>query len=275
MTQPPLSRQIQQLEAELGLKLFTRNARSVELTPGGAVYLAAIRPHLDGLERAATAALAMSRKPAGKVRAGFVSSLAYRMLPRLLESLRQAAPGVAVELIEQAGWDQCRALRERRIDIGFVILPVADPGLKLRSLFSEPLMATLPASHALAVAPEVALGALAGENFILCPGYRQTGFHETILRLCRSNGFEPRVFHETSSKVATTELIATGLGVSLVPESASGHVHAGVVYRPLTGTPLVLEMAAVWLEEAMTPVLRIFLDQAIEVATQERQLEAV
>ena len=270
ITQPPLSRQIQQLEAELGVKLFIRNARSVSLTREGTRYLTEIRPHLTGLQRAADSARAMSRKLTGKVRVGFVSNLAYRVMPSLLESLRKAAPSVAVELFEQPGPEQLRLLRERRLDIGFVFLPVGDPGLKFRVLFRESLVAMLPVQHPLARFQKVPLDALSKENFVLCPRYQLTGFHEIILDLCQSVGFHPSITHEASSKAAMTELVAGGMGISIVPDSASVHQHSGVLYKPLAGKSPILETAAVWLDEAMTPVLRAFLDRAVQV-TQERR----
>jgi len=150
------------------------------------------------------------------------------------------------------------------------MLPVNDPGVKMRLLFRERIVAMLPSSQPAAVFGELSLNALSGESFIVCPRSRTTGYHETILELCRSSGFEPRIDHEVSGNALITELIASGLGVSLVPESAMGHDHPGVVYRTLVDTPSVLEIAAVWLEEAMTPILRTFLDQAIETAIQQR-----
>ena len=266
ISQPPLSRQIQQLEGELGLRLFHRNARSVELTTAGASYLAAIRPHLDGLAHAADAAQSTHRQPRGKLKAGFVSSLAYGLMPRLLETLRAVAPGVSVELFEQSSAAQCRALRESRLDIGFVFLPVEDQDLTMRRLFREPLVAMLPVAHPLAALPMVALERLHGEPFILCSRQSQTGFHEVVLDLCRATGFVPRLVHGASSTATMAELVAAGLGVALVPQSATGQGHAGVIYKTLASTPLVLEIAAVWRAEAMTPVLRLFLDHGIRAA---------
>ncbi len=266
ITQPPLSRQIQQLETELGLKLFVRNARAVELTPEGVSYLTAVRPHLAGLERAAEAAQAIRREPAGKVRVGLVSSLSYRFMPHLLAAMRRVAPNVGAELIEQSSVEQCRGVRERRLDVGLVFLPVEAGELNMRWLFREPLMVMLAAGHPLAASQEVALDALARESFIVCPRYRQVGFHETIVGLCRSTGFVPRVAHEASSSTMMAELVAAGLGLALVPRSATAHAHPGVIYQPLAGAPLVLEIAAVWLAEAMTPALRLFLDQAVKTA---------
>ena len=266
ITQPPLSRQIQQLEAELGLRLFTRNARSVALTTVGASYLAAVRPHLDGLARAADAARALQRQPQGRLKVGFVSSLAYGLMPRLLEALRGVAPGIEVELFEQSSAAQCRAVRERRLDLGFVFLPVEEPELKMRPLFREPLVAMLPARHALAGLPVVALERLHGEPFIMCSRQPRAGFRETVVGLCRAGGFTPRVAHSASSTAAMAELVAAGLGMALVPRSASDRETAGVAYRPLAGAPLVLEVAAVWQADAMTPGLRLLLDQAVETA---------
>ena len=266
ITQPPLSRQIQQLEAELGLRLFTRNARSVALTEEGASYLAAVRPHLDGLARAAEVARARQRQPQGRLKVGFVSSLAYGLMPRLLEALHGVAPGLEVELFEQSSATQCRAVRDRRLDLGFVFLPVGEPELRMRPLSREPLVAMLPARHALVGLPEVALERLQGEPFIMCSRQPRAGFRETVLGLCRANGFAPRVAHSASSTAAMAELVAAGLGVALVPQSASERQAAGVVYRPLAGAPLVLEVAAVWQAGAMSPGLRRLLDQAVKTA---------
>ncbi len=88
--------------------------------------------------------------------------------------------------------------------------------------------------------------------------------------LCQSVGFHPSITHEASSNAAMTELVAGGMGISIVPHSASVHQHSGVLYKPLAGKSPILETAAVWLDEAMTPVLRAFLDRAVQV-TQERR----
>jgi DNA-binding transcriptional LysR family regulator len=271
MTQPPLSRQIQQLEAELGVKLFLRNARSVNLTEAGARYLSEIEPHLAGLGRAAATLRATSGKLIGKVRAGFVSNLAYRLMPNLLKAMKKGAPLVKMELLELPGPEQLRMIRERRLDVGFVVLPIADPGLKFRLLVREPLVAVLPENHPMAGVPKVSLKALARENFVFCPRFQATGFHELILDICRSWGFDPHIVHESSSGAATMALVAGGAGISIVTESASMAEHTGIVFKPLAGTSPMIETAAVWLDEAMTPALRTFLDQAIQVAAVERE----
>jgi DNA-binding transcriptional LysR family regulator len=271
ITQPPLTRQIQQLEAELGVKLFLRNARSVSLTETGARYLSEIQPHLAGLGRAAVAARARNGKLIGKVRAGFVSNFAYQWMPKLLKAMKKGAPLVKMELLELPGPEQVRMVRERRLDVGFVVLPIADPGLKFRLLVREPLVAMLSENHPMASMAKVSLKALARENFVFCPRFQATGFHELILDLCRSRGFDPHIVHESSSAAATMELVVAEEGVSIVTESASMIEHAGIVFKPLAGKPLMIETAAVWLDESMTPALRSFLDQAIRVTASERE----
>ncbi len=270
ITQPPLSRQIQQLEAELGLTLFTRHSRSVELTLEGDSYLAAVRPHLDGLQRARDLAQAAGRQRRGRLKVGCVSSLAYGLIPRALETLHLAAPGIEVEMFEQPSVEQCQAVRARRLDLGLVFLPVEEQELKMRFLFREPLVAMLPARHALTRSRNVALERLHREPFIMCSRQPEAGFRETVLALCRANGFVPRVAHSASSTAAMAELVAAGLGIALVPQSAAGREPMGVAYRPLANTPLRLETAAVWRAEAMTPVLRLFLDHAIKAAQQPK-----
>ncbi len=271
ITQPPLSRQIQQLEADLGLTLFTRHSRAVELTPEGASYLAAVRPHLDGLHHARDLAQSAGRQRCGKVKVGFVSSLAYGLIPRTLETLCTTAPGIEVEMFEQSSPAQCQAVRERRLDLGLVFLPVEDRELKMRFLFREPLVVMLPVKHALAGLRDIALERLHEESFIMCSRQPQAGFRETVLGLCRVNGFVPRIAHSASSTAAMAELVAAGLGVALVPQSVTDREPAGVAYRPLADTPLRLETAAVWRAEAMTPVLRLVLDHAVKAARHPRR----
>ena len=271
ISQPPLSRQIQQLEAELGVQLFRRNARSVEVTLEGSRYLAAVRPHLEGLARATHATQATARQVHGQMKVGFVSSLGYGLMPRLLDSLHKVAPGIGVELFEGPSAQQCQGVRERRLDLGFVYLPVEAGELKMRWLFQEPLVAMLPARHAFAKLSEVALARLQHEPFILCARQPDDGFHEVVLDLCRAAGFEPQAGHSASSMAAIAELVAAGLGIALVPRSAIGQGHAGVIYKPLTNQPLILEVGAVWWADAMTPALRMLLDQAIKAAQHEKR----
>jgi len=270
ISQPPLSRQIQQLEATLGVKLLHRTSRSVSLTQAGKSYLDAIRPHLDGLARAAAAVRSNGNELTGRVRAGFVSNLAYRFMPDLLAALGKVAPGIGVELSELPTPEQLRALRERRIDIGMAILPVDDPALKMRLLFRETVVAMLPASHPLASAEDLPLSALKNDRFVVCPRYRSVGYHETIVNFCRAAGFEPRISHEASSTTMVTELVATGLGVALAPESAVSRDHRDIVYKTVSEGKLLLEIAAIWPEEAMNPALRTFIDQAATLATDWR-----
>ncbi len=265
ITQPPLSRQIQQLESILGVRLFRREARPVELTAEGGSYLAEVRPHLEGLTRAADRARATGRQPQGKVKAGFVSPLGYGLIPRLLEALRAAAPEVSTELFELPSTEQCHAVRAGRLDVGFVFLPVEDQELTRRFLFREPLVAMLPARAPFVGLDEIALERLHHEPFVLCSHQPDAGFRERVVDLCRANGFEPRASHAASSTAAMAALVAANLGVALVPRSAAGQEPAGVIYRPLANAPLTLEIAAVWRPETMSPALRLMLDQAVRV----------
>jgi DNA-binding transcriptional LysR family regulator len=104
----------------------------------------------------------------------------------------------------------------------------------------------------------------------MCSRQPEAGFRETVLGLCRSTGFVPQVAHSASSTAAMAELVAAGLGLALVPQSATGQEHPGITYKPLATTPLVLEIAAVWRAEAMTSLLRLFLDHAIKAARPQK-----
>ena len=104
----------------------------------------------------------------------------------------------------------------------------------------------------------------------MCSHQPQAGFREMVLGWCRASGFEPEVAHSASSTAAMAELVAAGLGVALVPRSATGRESRDVAYRPLVNPPLLLETAAVWRAEAMTTGLRLFLDHVIKAARQPK-----
>src|SRR6201999_2673257 len=120
MAQPPLSRQIQALESELGLQLFQRSRRSVELTPAGAVFLEGTRRVFNELERITREAQRASRGEIGRIAVGYLSSLAYSGLTRLLRAFREQSSGVDVVLRELSPADQLDAIKQGRLDVGFV-----------------------------------------------------------------------------------------------------------------------------------------------------------
>jgi DNA-binding transcriptional LysR family regulator len=236
MAQPPLSRQIQALEAELGFRLFDRSRRGVALTPAGAALLARGRGVFDALDQAVEAARRAHKGEIGRVAIGYVSSLAYVGLSELLRAFRVAEPDIDVVVREGPPQEQIEALVEGRLDVGFVRGPVHHSALIAESVRREELVAVVPAGHRLARRRRVELAALASEPFVVFPRGRSPGFFDTLMGLFRGAGFTPRIVQE-APLIDLMSLVAAGFGVAVVPASLERVAHAGLAFRSLAGAP--------------------------------------
>lgn len=257
IAQPPLSRQIRDLEGELGCELLHRTPRKVELTPAGTVFLAEARRLLERVEAAIEAARRASRGQYGKLAVGFVPSVSYTELPEVLRGFRERFPEVEVRIKILGPSEQVRALLDGDLDLGFLRGPVGHPKLEMEQVRVEPLLAALPSHHPLATRPELALSALASEPFVFVPRERAPEYYDQLIALCRGAGFSPRVVQE-AAQLELLSLVAAGFGVSLLPASFRHLRRFGVAFRPLRGRPKSIVVAA-WRRDNDSPSLREFL----------------
>ena len=250
--QPPLSLQIRALEEELGVQLFRRKPRGVELTDAGAAFLERARSILDQVERATATTRRTARGEQGRVVVGFTSSAPFHpFVPRVFRSFREMSPLVSLVLEESGSSELVQGLHNEEVDAAFIRSPVADVvGLTVRPRLEEPMLVAVPSGHPLAkgvnskTAP-LPLAALAKETFILYKRPGGPGLYDTIITACRGAGFSPRVGQEAPRIISTLNLVAAGLGVSVVPESLRRLQMDGVVYRRLEesaalSAPLIL-----------------------------------
>lgn len=243
IAQPPLSQQIKQLEAELGVQLLTRSTRRVELTPAGARYLERAREILARVDEAGDEAGRVAAGEVGHVTIGFTGSATYELLPTLTRALRTELPGVVLDLRgEQLTPSQVSGLLEGRLDLGILRPPVGDVEITVQTLRHEPLIAVLPDAHPLAVAPHVTIADLRDEPFVSYPSHHRSVVYDAVQAACREAGFSPHCTEvaETSTLVA---FVAAGLGVALVPRSVQHLRITGATYRPLAGTPPTVALA--------------------------------
>jgi DNA-binding transcriptional LysR family regulator len=249
--QPPLSLQIRALEQELDVQLFRRKPRGVELTDAGAEFLDRARAILDQVERATATTRRTARGEQGRVVVGFTSSAPFHpFVPRVIRAYREMSPLVSLVLEESGSSELVQALHNEEIDAAFIRSPVADVvGLTVRPLLEERMVVAMPSGHPLGKgankAPPLPLSAFAKETFILYKRPGGPGLYDTIITACRSAGFSPRVGQEAPRIISTLNLVAAGLGVSVVPESLRRLQMDGVVYRRLTdnselSAPLIL-----------------------------------
>jgi DNA-binding transcriptional LysR family regulator len=239
IAQPPLSQQIKALEAEIGAPLFVRHPRGVALTDAGRSFLGDAEAILASVGNAAQRARRTARGETGRIAVGFTTSAPFHpLVARAIREFRSARPDVSFVLEESSSGDLLAGLREERLDIAFIRSGVADPeGLAVHPLLQEEMAAALPARHRLARRPSLALKELANETFILYRRPDGRGLYDVIIAACAAAGFSPHVGQEAPRIVSTLNLVAAGLGVTIVPASLSRLPLEGVTYRPLRGRP--------------------------------------
>lgn len=247
MTQPPLSRQIRRLEDELGVRLFRRTTRQVETTDAGAAFLAEVRTVLAAADHAAAVARSVGRGETGSLRIGAVTPAIDGFLPGIVQSFREAHPGVGISIVEMDTAAQLDALRDGRIHVGFVRLADHDVrGLRTTVFRRERHVVALPPGHPLTSRDVVPIRALAGASFVVLDPDVQPVLHRRLTAACAAAGVELRVAQAVRTVHTMTALVAAGVGVALVPESARSTERAGVVWKPLRGRIPAVEISAAW-----------------------------
>lgn len=258
ISQPPLSRQISALEKAVGVQLLQRTSRAVSLTPAGRTFAQHAHEILAAVDLAVRSARASQQGLRGELRVSFTMCAAWNVLPRLLRHYRQHYPHVDVHLEEVMPRDLEQVLAQGSADLGISFPASHVSRLHYQRLLDEPLCAVLPAEHPLAQAPQIDASALADEDFISFPGTTAPSLHEAVIGHCRRHGFEPRIRLQTHLQQTIVNLVAEGLGVSLVPASMQRMQLPGAVFRPLTDAPRI-EQGLFWSTHNDNPCLAGFL----------------
>jgi len=263
MSQPPLSRQIQELEEELGFPLFVREYHKVELTGAGRVYLTQIKRILDHLDAARQDAVAVASGRKGRLRIGYGVHLPDGYLPRVVAAF-SAERYVDIDILEAPSPRVLQMLREKTVDVAFVMEPFDKTGLLARELMRDPLMIVVAAGHRLTAAPPSDLAQLADEDFVVCRRYEDPGARELVEGLCREAGFMPRVAHAVEHKQTMLDLVAEGLGVSIMPWSATAPSDR-VRYLQFPAPTPYLTSAVAWRDDAHAETIA----SLVEIAERE------
>ncbi|MBZ5739465.1 LysR family transcriptional regulator [Nocardioides mangrovi] len=241
IAQPALSQQVKQLERELGVPLFTRTTRRVELTEAGARFAEHARTVLGDVARAEDDMALLASGAVGRVSIGFIGTATYDVLPRVAREVRASVPGLDLELRgELLSPRLVDGLRDRTFDVALLRPdPLNSGDLAIRTLRSERLVAVLPSSHPLAGRRRISLSALAGEAFVMHPSGHRSSMHERVRAACEAAGFSPDPVVEVSETATLVVFVAAGLGVALVPEPVRSLGLAGVSYVALTDPPTI------------------------------------
>lgn len=261
IAQPPLSQQIRNLEIELGIKLFERTKRKVELTVAGKAFLTEARQVFHQIEKAVRIAKQAERGEIGRLIVGFNSSATYSVLPTILHRFRQTHPQIELVLNELTTSQQLEYLARQQIDLGLLYLPLKENDqLSYIPIHQESLVVAISATHPLAVATKVSLSQLSQESFILPPHHLGEALYKEISKLLAQHNFVPQRIQEAIQLQTAISLVAGGIGVAIVPASLQNLQRAGVVYKSLQETTPEIEIGAVWRKHDSSPILKRFLD---------------
>ena len=234
IAQPPLSRQIQQLEDELGVALIERGTRPARLTEVGRLFYEQAVQVLDRVEEMQAMVRRVQQAKRNLFSIGFVASTLYGKLPEVIRRYRAVRPGVEVALVELTSLEQIAALKEGRIDVGFGRIPLDDPGVIRHLLRNERLVAVLPLGHPLLDDPgPLRLRDLTGETLIVYPRAPRPSYADQVLALFHARDLKPRAVTETRELQTTLGLVAAQAGVAVVPAGVQRLRRDGVAYRDL------------------------------------------
>lgn len=252
ISQPPLTRAIQELERKVGAELLQRTRRRVELTPAGAELLGAAKRILAELVHAVERVRSVGEGAAGSLRIGFVPLADYGLVPSLISAHKARHPGIALSLREMLTPQQQTALELDELDLGILVGPMPAKGFQQLVVQRDRFVVAIPARHALGQdkAPMPALS-LAREPFVAVPREYAPRLHDIVTAIAHRAGFEPKIAQEAIQMQTVVSLVAAGLGVALVPQSVASVKHKGVKFRPLKDRHDSLELSLTW--KSMSP----------------------
>ncbi len=269
VSQSALSQQIRNLELELGIALFRRTKRRVELTDAGSILLEGTRQALVQIEESVRMAREAGGAEPSRLKVGFPEYANYTPIADILQTFQQQHPNIRLEQHEvltlQETLGHARELREGMLDVGFLLLPIEDDKLEIEPALRIELVAALPEGHPLSAWPELPLRTLARERLILFSRHFHPGCYDYIVECCRESGFSPILVRtdepQLYSGATTYRMVATGVGIGIVARPrVSAYRPAGVVFRALREPTPTLDLVAAWRRNNASPNLRAFLE---------------
>ncbi|MCA3185802.1 LysR family transcriptional regulator [Cupriavidus sp.] len=263
VSQPPLSVQIKALEEELGSALLERSRHHVALTPAGELFLDKARAALANLDQAREVVKQVASGEAGEIRVGFTASVPMQdMFPRAVHAFREGHRNAKLELVHMSTGQQLQQLENGEIDIAFLrpspqFRPPAS--IAVREVLADRLVAVVPVAHPLAAsAQEIDIGALSGERFLLFPRGLGCGLFDHATTLCNRAGFAPNVAQEAREATTIIGLVASGAGISVLPQIYARTGIPGVAYLPIAGLDAASRILMAHRAEALSPIMKKF-----------------
>lgn len=261
ISQPPLTRQIQQLEEDLGVQLFVRTPKGVDLTEAGLLFLEEARNIRSVVSLAAERTQRAGRGQLGRLDVAIFGSAILDTIPKLLLIFRNQYPDVNVVLHNMEKGKQIEALRQRRISIGFNRMLGPLPDITSERIATEELYIAINHHSPLAALDSLPFRTLETEPVIAFPNTGRPNFVDKILNICQDQGFLPNIVQEVGDAVTSVALVASGFGISIVPRSATKLQLPGVLFKPVSDLPAQarVDLSCIYLTDNQSPILQSFL----------------
>jgi DNA-binding transcriptional LysR family regulator len=262
VAQPALSRQIQDLEAEVGFKLFDRLPRGVKLSAAGKLFLQDARRILQEVNEAAGRAGRVARGLSGTLRVGFAENASWHgVVPDSVRRFRQRQPDAQLELQPAASLEQLEAIRSGRLDGGFVnFMPKSDPELDQLLVAIQRVELAAPKRHALTKLKKLRLRDLTNAPFVWFPRWASPAFYDRLMHECYRGGLKsPRIVQEGLNEATILSLVSTGLGVGWVIGTARWRSPENVVILPVVDLNMPLPLALAWRRDNTSTLLAKFI----------------
>jgi LysR family transcriptional regulator, benzoate and cis,cis-muconate-responsive activator of ben and cat genes len=261
VSQPALSRQIRDLEEELGFKLLERSAKSVRLTEAGRVFLTESRAALQRVDDAVNAARMIATGSRSELHVGYAPTLTVRLLPPALRAFQNAMPAVRVKLHDLSTEELLAGLRAGTLDLAITVRASASAlrGLRFEELMREPLRLAVAPAHPFAKRRAVSLADAAREPFIAYSRAEYPEYHELLTKVFAKTKPQPRIAEEHDGVSSLVSAVETGCGVAIVPESMSCNAGPRLKLLPLSPDPEPLVIAAITSKEKLSDGVEIFL----------------
>lgn len=263
IAQQSLSQQINVLERTLGVRVFDRDTRGTRLTEAGVLFLPEARAVLARAEQAVNTVQRAARGEVGRLSLAFLASTANYLLPPVVRTFREHYPDVQLTAEDVTIRQLVAGVQAGRYDAGFTRPPLVD-GFAGRTLITERVCAVLPSGHPLAERDHLRLADLANEPWVLTERSSWPPWHRKYDKEFHEAGFDPEIVQRASSVQNLLGLVAAGIGVSRLAESAHSLRRSGVEFVPLAGETALTEV--IWLPDATKPALRRLLEVVTELA---------
>jgi DNA-binding transcriptional LysR family regulator len=264
VAQPALSRQIQDLEEEVGFRLFERLPRGVKLNAAGKVFLEDARRILQDVNEAAARAGRVARGQSGTLRVGFTENASWRgVVPDSFRRFRELQPDADLQLQPEASLEQLEAIRSGRLDAGFVnFMPKADPELDQLPVAIQHVELAAPKRHPLTKLQKLRLRDLTDAPFVWFPRRQSPAFYDRLMHECYRGGLKsPRIVQEGLNEATILSLVSTGLGVGWVLGTARWRCPETVVILPVVDLHMPLPLALAWRRDNSSPLLASFIGE--------------